>query len=148
MEALACDALQLWFTEKAYSIFSHLRSLQHRASAIAYNTMGLPHIWWTNTETWTLLKYKGNLISFSDIRTMFKDIEEDLVSTWEKKILWGLMLRVDYADLVDDLTNKDIGYSFLFDSRNPCFQDHTCLVCAIITHRPGRILQVSNKTGR
>lgn len=132
-EALACDALQPWFTEKAYSTFARLRSLQHRASAIAYDTMGLPHIWWTDTENWTSLKYKGNPISFSDVRTMFKDMEEDLVFTWEKKILRGLALRADYADLVDDPTNKDVGYSFLFDSRNPCFQDRTRLVHAIVT---------------
>lgn len=28
-EAAACDALQPWFTEKTYSTFAHLRSLQH-----------------------------------------------------------------------------------------------------------------------
>ena len=131
-EALACDALQPWFTEKTYSTFARLRSLQHRASAIAYDTMGLPHIWWVDTEAWTLLKYKGNPISFSDVRTMFKDMEEDLVSTWENKILRGLPLRAEYADLVDDPTNKDVGYSFLFDSRNSCFQDRARLVRAIV----------------
>ena len=131
-EALACDALQPWFTEKTYSTFARLRSLQHRASAIAYSTMGLPRIWWTDTENWTSLKYKGNPISLSDVCTMFKDMEEDLVSTWEKKVLRGLNLRADYADLVDDPTNRDVGYSFLFDSRNSCFQDRARLVRAIV----------------
>jgi hypothetical protein len=131
-DTLACDTLQPWFTEKTYSTFTHLNSLQHRASAITYNIMGLPPIWCVDTEAWTLLKYKGNPISFSNVHTMFKDLEEDLVSTWENKILCGLPLQADYTDLVDNPTNKDIGYSFLFNARNPCFPDHTRLVCAIV----------------
>lgn len=131
-EATACDALQPWFTEKTYSTFARLRSLQHKACTIAYETMGLPQIWWTDTETWSTLKYKGNPISFPDLCSMFRDIEEDLVSTWENKILRGLALRADYDSLADDLTNKDVGYSFLFDVRNECFRDRTRLVQAIV----------------
>jgi hypothetical protein len=106
-EALACDALQPWFTEKTYSTLAHLWSLQHR---------GLPHIWWVDTEAWTLLKYKGNPISILDVHVMFKDMEENLVFTWENKILCGLPLQADDVDLVDHPTNKDVGYSFLFNA--------------------------------
>ncbi|KAF8442013.1 hypothetical protein L210DRAFT_3358920, partial [Boletus edulis BED1] len=120
-EAIACDMLQPWFTEKTYSTFSRLRSLQHRASTIAYETMGLPRIWWTDTDNWTSLKYKGNSIAFPSICAMFQDMEDDLITTWENKVLRGLTLRVDYQDLVDDPTNTDIGYSFIFDSKNTCF---------------------------
>ncbi|KAG6328195.1 hypothetical protein ID866_10894, partial [Astraeus odoratus] len=49
-ESIACDTLQDWFTKKKYSTFACLHLLQHRASAIAYDTMGLPCIWWTDTE--------------------------------------------------------------------------------------------------
>ena len=51
-EPTACDQLQLWFTEKTYLMFTQLHSLQHKASAIAYDTMGLPNVWWTDTKTW------------------------------------------------------------------------------------------------
>lgn len=137
-EAMACDALQPWFTEKTYSTFSRLRSLQHSASAISYNTMGLPHIWWTDTKNWTSLKYKGNSIAFSDICDIFQDVEQDLVTIWENKVMRGLSLRVNYANLVDDLTNKDVGYSFLFDPGNhACFEDRTRLVHAVIKGEGG-----------
>ena len=131
-ETKACDALQPWFTEKTHSTFARLRSLQHRASAIAYETMGLPRIWWMDTDTWLTLKYKGNSISFLDVCSMFRDVEEDLVSVWEHKVLRGLHLRVDYNDMADDVTNKDVGYSFLFDPRNTCFEDRTRLVQAVV----------------
>lgn len=131
-EATACDALQPWFTEKNYSTFARLRSLQHKASAISYNTMELPRIWWTDTENWTCMRYKGNLISFSDVCKIFEDSEENLVSTWENKVLRGLDLRVDYGKLADDLTNKDIGYLFISDPRNKCFLDRTHLIREVI----------------
>lgn len=40
-ESAVCDALQPWFTEKTYSSFARLRSLQHVASSMAYDTMAL-----------------------------------------------------------------------------------------------------------
>ncbi|KAI6017532.1 hypothetical protein EDC04DRAFT_2608014 [Pisolithus marmoratus] len=131
-EEAACDALQPWFTEKNYSTFARLRSLQHRASAISFSTMALPSIWWTDTEAWSTLSFKGNHVAFTDVCEIFKDVEEALVATWENKVLKGLELRADYERVVDDPSNKDVGYSFLFDPRNSCFQDRACLVRAVV----------------
>ncbi|KAF8124465.1 hypothetical protein EV363DRAFT_1178010, partial [Boletus edulis] len=131
-EPAVCDELQSWFTENTYSTFARLRSLQHRATAIAYDTMGLPNIWWTDMETWQSMRYKGNAIAFSDVCKIFRDTEESLVTTWEKKVLRGLNLRVDYSDIVDDLSNKDVAYSFLSDPRNKPFQDRMYLIRAIL----------------
>ncbi|KAI6019570.1 hypothetical protein EDC04DRAFT_2901767 [Pisolithus marmoratus] len=131
-EAAACDDLQPWFNEKNYSTFACLCSLQHRASAIAFSTMALPSVWWTDTEAWSSLSFKGNHIAFSDVCKIFQDVEEDLVSTWENKVLKGLKLRVDYEHIVDDPSNRNVGYAFLFDSRNACFQDRACLVRSVV----------------
>ncbi|KAI6044356.1 hypothetical protein EDC04DRAFT_2889809 [Pisolithus marmoratus] len=105
-EAAACDDLQPWFNEKNYSTFAHLHSLQHRASAIAFSTMALPNVC-----------------------KIFQDV---MVSTWENKVLKGLKLRVDYEHIVDDPSNRNMGYAFLFDSRNACFQDRACLVRSVV----------------
>ncbi|KAI5989839.1 hypothetical protein EDC04DRAFT_2912119 [Pisolithus marmoratus] len=126
-EEAACDALQPWFTEKNYSTFARLRSLQHRASAISFSTMALPSIWWMDTEAWLTLSFKGNHVTFTDVCKIFKDMEEALVAMWENKVLKGLELRADYERVVDDPSNKDMGYSFLFNPRNSCFQDRACL---------------------
>jgi len=112
-EVTACDTLECWFTEKAYFTFAHPCSLQHRASAISYDMAPL-HIWWTDMESWMSLCYKGNYISFPNVCKIFVDTKEDLMSTWENKILRGLDLRVHYDKLADDLTNKNVpGYSFI-----------------------------------
>ncbi|KIK10396.1 hypothetical protein PISMIDRAFT_20449, partial [Pisolithus microcarpus 441] len=126
-EEAACDGLQPWFTEKNYSTFARLRSLQHRASAIAFSTMSLPRIWWTDSEAWTSLNYKGNPITFSDVCLIFRDVEEKLVDMWENKVLRGLKLRVDYDHILDDPSERNVGYSFMFDPRNTCFQDRARL---------------------
>lgn len=91
-EGKACDALQSWFTEKTYSPFAHLHSLQHYASAISYDTMNLPNIWWTENMHWKSLLYKGEEIHFNSICNMFMDMEAKVVKTWEDKILKGLDL--------------------------------------------------------
>ncbi|KAG2045750.1 hypothetical protein BDR06DRAFT_1015331 [Suillus hirtellus] len=119
----ACDALQTWFTEKTNSPFSRIRSLQHRASAIAYKTMSLPRVWWLDRRTWHEMLYKGDKIHINDLRQMFASTEERMVELWEKKVLVGLNIRVNYQDIADDNTNHDVGYSFLSDRRNACFAD-------------------------
>lgn len=119
----ACDALQTWFTEKTNSPFSRIRSLQHRASAIAYKTMSLPRVWWLDRRTWHEMLYKGDKIHINDLRQMFASTEEQMVELWEKKVLVGLNIRVTYQDIADDNTNHDVGYSFLSDRRNACFAD-------------------------
>ncbi|KAG2030468.1 hypothetical protein BDR03DRAFT_987079 [Suillus americanus] len=119
----ACDALQTWFTEKTNSPFSRIRSLQHRASAIAYRTMSPSCVWWLDRETWHELLYGGNRIHIDRLRQMFAGTEEQMVELWEKKVLVGLSTRVVYEDIADDNTNHDVGYSFLSDRRNVCFAD-------------------------
>ena len=79
-EDVACDALQDWFIENKYSTFSRLRSLQHRASAIAYDTTSLPNIWWTDNVHWKSMLFKGEPIHFDDVCGMFADTEARLVT--------------------------------------------------------------------
>ena len=76
--------------------------------------------------------YKGNGVTFANVCQILHDTEESLVATWENKVLRGLDLRVDYAELVDNLSNKEVSYSFLSDPRNTPFQDHMCLVHAVL----------------
>ncbi|KAG2110465.1 hypothetical protein BD769DRAFT_1674624 [Suillus cothurnatus] len=119
----ACNAIQTWFTEKTNSPFSRIRSLQHRASAIAYSTMSLPRVWWLDRHSWHEMLYEGNRIHIDRLRQMFALTEEQIVELWEKKVLVGLSTRVTYQDIADDNTNHDVGYSFLSDRRNACFAD-------------------------
>lgn len=127
-----CNLLQPWFTEKTYSPFSRIRSLQHRASSIAYTTMSLPRIWWTDRKQWMEMLYKGEKIHIDGLRTMFVSMETKLVDLWEKKVLAGISIRVCYRDIQDDITNHDVGYSFLGDRRNTCFAERDRFLKALI----------------
>ncbi|KAG2741287.1 hypothetical protein P692DRAFT_20751447, partial [Suillus brevipes Sb2] len=117
-EEAACNALEPWFTEKHNSTFSRLRSLQHRASSIAFTTRSLPRLWWTDTVHWHVMLYKGNRIDLEDVRKMLAKTEERLIEIWEKMATKGLKIRIDYQSIADDPTNRDVGYSFLTDPRN------------------------------
>ncbi|KAG2343741.1 hypothetical protein BDR05DRAFT_883699, partial [Suillus weaverae] len=120
-ESAAFRDLEPYLTEKTHFTFSRLRSLQHRASALAYDTRSLPRLWWTDTIGWRTMLYKGNHVDLDDVCKMFADTEARLVDAWENMVLKGLQIRIDYDGIADDLTNKDVGYSFLSDLRNSCF---------------------------
>ncbi|KAI6006426.1 hypothetical protein EDC04DRAFT_2611447 [Pisolithus marmoratus] len=100
-----CLALENFFVEKTCSL--------------AYDTMSLPDVWWTDTKTWKSMLYRGDEIHFADLCKVFKEMEAKLVQIWEEGILMGHDIRVEYDKIADDLTNKDVGYSFPSDARNP-----------------------------
>jgi hypothetical protein len=129
---LAREALQPWFTEKLRSPFNTLRGLKHRAFAILSRTPSFPRSIWTDRVNWTSLLYKGDPLSLDQIRNMFVDLENLTRYQWEHKVLMGLKLRVDYDRLADDLTNTEVGYSFLSDPRNKMFHKRDRLAFAIL----------------
>ena len=129
---LARIEMQPWFTEKVDSPFNTLRSLKHRASTITYNTPSLPRSIWTDRTNWTSMLYQGNPISMDQIQQVLANLEDITCSQWENKVLCGLKLRVDYKSIADDLTNADVGYSFLTDRRNTMFHSRDHLLLAIL----------------
>lgn len=134
-ESAAFHDLEPYLTEKTNFTFARLRSLQHRASAIAYDTMSLPRLWWTDTCTWRTMLYKGNRVDLDDVCRMFADTETRLVNAWENSVLKGLRIRIDYDAIADDLTNKNVGYSFLSDQRNSCFSRRDRLIEAFFRNK-------------
>ncbi|KAI6038201.1 hypothetical protein EDC04DRAFT_2604193 [Pisolithus marmoratus] len=114
-----CMDLENFFVEKRCYTFAHLCSLQHRASSLAYDTMSLPQVWWTDTRTWKSMLFRGEQVNFADICKVFEQTEARLVQIWEEVILMGQDIRVEYDRIADDLVSKDVGYSFLSDARNP-----------------------------
>ena len=131
-EEEACSMLQPWFTEKSLCPFNSLRSLQHRASAIAKSTMGLGRVLWVDRENWTTLLYQGTRISLDQMIEINKAIEDELINAWEGKVLLGLNVRVEYSNIVENLGNTNVGYSFLTDPRNDTFKQRDRLLLAIL----------------
>jgi len=131
-EEEACRILQPWFTEKSLCPFNSLRSLQHRASSITKTTMALPKIVWVDRINWTTLLYEGTRISLPQIIAIMQEMEKDLIEAWENNVLLGLKVRVNYDKIFEDLSNTNVGYSFLTDPRNDMFKDQDHLLVAIM----------------
>jgi hypothetical protein len=112
----ACNLVQPWFIEKVDSPFNSLRSLQHRASSLVYQTMSLPRIWWTDRVHWTSMLYKGQPLHIDQIRRLFGKLKDMVIQQWEEKVVCGLDVHVDYDSIKDDLTCTNVGYSFLMGS--------------------------------
>lgn len=147
---LARTEMQPWFTEKMHSPFNTLRSLKHRAATITYKTPCLPRSIWTDRINWTSMLYLGNSVSMNQIQQVFANLEDTTCSYWESKVLCGLQIRVDYERIADDLTNTDVGYSFLTDPRNTMFHTRDRLALAILKDpvlRARFTIPTSNGTG-
>ena len=150
-EENATHSLQPWFTEKHDTPFNSLRSLQHRASSIAYTTTSMPTIYWTDRENWTSLLYKGHPLNLDMVYQVITTLENDLVSTWENKVLCGLKIRVDYHAIGEDLTDQSVGYSFISDNRNKAsFGQRDRLLVAIVEDRSvrDRFLHIDKQSGK
>jgi hypothetical protein len=145
----AAESLEKWYTEKVEGTFNSIRSLQHRASAIAFATQGMPRIWWTDRKHHRALLYKGNLVTIENIQQVFANLEQAAVDVWEKDILLGLDLHVDFKNLADDLSAQDVHYSFLSDPRNKAFQDRERLARAILADpvQRGKFIQSATENG-
>ncbi|KAF9473073.1 hypothetical protein BDN70DRAFT_771411, partial [Pholiota conissans] len=128
----AAEDLSIWYQEKRDSTFNSLRSLQHIASSIAYSTLSLPKIWWTDRKHHQSLLYKGHPIHFSTFPDMFSAIEDRMEKIWQEELLLGLELQIQYHFLYDDIANTDAGYSFLADTRNHCFSNRMQLLRAVL----------------
>ncbi|KAJ7110415.1 hypothetical protein C8R44DRAFT_883572 [Mycena epipterygia] len=100
----AFDLVRPFIVEKEMSTFNSLMSLQHYASALAFQTMSYPNIWWVDRENWTELLYKGNHITLVQLGQIFTELEVKII---------------DFGVLAENLGNTDTGYSFLHDVSNP-----------------------------
>jgi len=125
-----------WFTEGEPSTFHSIRTLQHLASSIAYNTMALPRIWWPEEGNYRTMLFHGHSVKLDAITSAFIAMENDMMQVFEEEVLLGFDLRVEYSDIVDNMANTEVGYSMLSDPRNPCFLGAAELIHQSILNDP------------
>lgn len=115
------------------STFNTIRTYQHLASALAFLTMGLSSIWWTDEKGHTAMLYRGQRIDLSHLRDIVGILEKNLVEVWEKEVLMGLKIHVNWRGAVDDLTNHEVGHScFTNASNSKIFQQRNLLARHIL----------------
>ncbi|KAF7368146.1 ATP-dependent DNA helicase tlh1 [Mycena sanguinolenta] len=119
----AYERIAEFLVEKDITTYAALWSLQHYTSAVSMQTVVFPKIWWLDTENWTELLYRGQRVSIEQLEDIFTRLEAEIVDLWEISVLMGMDLHVGWSDIVEDLTEKRAGYSFLTDKRNP-FHKH------------------------
>ncbi|KAG2003829.1 hypothetical protein CC2G_004402 [Coprinopsis cinerea AmutBmut pab1-1] len=117
----AVDKVTDFVQEDKFTTFSSLMSLQHYASAIAFQTTSFPRIVWPQRakQDWLEMIYEGHPISIANIKTMLQSMEERAADIWANKVMLGSGLNVTYNTLVDKLTSTKAGYSFLEDNQFP-----------------------------
>lgn len=92
----ACDVLEPWFTEKSIPCpFDSVRTLQHQASGIVYNTAGMVRLWWADSKKYESFIFDGQLINLSQLTEIFHAMEKEMVDLWEDKVLLGTGVSID-----------------------------------------------------
>jgi hypothetical protein len=83
------------------------------------------------------MAYRGHLICFDAVKEMVAAMLCDAVCIWEQDILLGLPdIRINYNGYIqDDLTNQDVGYSFLTDPANPFQSSSSILLDAFLSNK-------------
>ena len=94
--------------------------------------MALPKVWWPEPGSFRTMLFHGDTVKMDDIGKAFAQMEQDMVKIWEKEILLGFKLRVDYDKLVDNMSNTEVGYSLFSDPRNACFKDVSMLLYSTV----------------
>jgi len=123
-----------WFTEGEPSTFNTIRTLQHLGSSLAYSTMALPKVWWPVPGSFRTMLFLGDTVKMDDISKAFAQMEQDMVKIWEQDVLLGFKLRVNYNKLVDNMSDKEVGYSLFSDPRNACFKNMSMLLYSTIVN--------------
>ncbi|EMD31059.1 hypothetical protein CERSUDRAFT_100778 [Gelatoporia subvermispora B] len=90
---LACNSLEMWFTEKTYSAFHHICTYQHMATAITKSTMSVPRIFWTDRHNWMTMLYQGDRIELVKLQQVFVAMEQEMLDLWENKLTWNSGVR-------------------------------------------------------
>lgn len=127
------DQVRPWVHEKLNnSTFNQLCAYQHRASAIVYETMGVPQLYWPDHNDPTVMNYKGHLVALTDIHALHHDSEAALVKLFEQEVMMGLNLRTERGHIAEDFSNTAVGYSFLSDGRNSFLNHRTTMLQAVL----------------
>jgi hypothetical protein len=127
-----CYTLQKWFTEKHDSTFNSLRSLQHQATALVKSELGRQRVVWTDRRSYREMRFEGNAISFDKFSEMADHMHQDAIELFENRLLLGTRLRISTDGIVDDLSNTQVGYSFLTDRRNSTLANTDKLINIIL----------------
>ncbi|KIY49023.1 hypothetical protein FISHEDRAFT_73044 [Fistulina hepatica ATCC 64428] len=115
------EVLAPHFTEKQNDCtFNSVSYIQHYCSTVAYATRGPPKLMYLDDINFEVMLYNGHRITLVMFKAFMALLSTDLIDIFEKKICLGHL--TDFVlpdhDFVDNLNNRELGYSFLDEQEN------------------------------
>ena len=142
--------------EEGFGVFTHLMELGHYLSILIFNSSVMPRVMW-NDQHGKELNIDGHLVTMTSFRNLYRKLFDET----EKLLLKEVLLSSDIPNfeehqLMDNLSEKKVHYSFISDPRNPFLQHRNHLLNHILSpvhenrfvleQREGKILWNRNKT--
>jgi superfamily II DNA helicase RecQ len=92
--------------------------LTHFVTVLDANTPRMPRVMW-NDSVGEAMSFDGHPIRTSAFRNMYQKLEKNTRALLFNDVLFGLELPdLHHGHVHDELNNKDLGYSFISDTRN------------------------------
>lgn len=121
--------LEKWVREGLTdSPFHTICSIQHVASNLVFATPGRIHLFWPKPDDHSVLNYHGDEIRLSSLHDVVHSLEVDMKTQFEE-LTMGVKVRVNCAQMHDDLSKTTVGYSFI--DNDPSSKLRGSLLCAI-----------------
>jgi len=107
-----------FFSESGFTIFAEIQEKWHYIANQSYSILRMPRVWWQDDRGAEMI-LDGRLIAMSAFRALYMKLIHNTREMLHDKVLLGLQPPdLSRKHTVDDLSNTDIGYSFIEDPGN------------------------------
>lgn len=134
-----------------------MMELSHYLSILIFNSSVMPRVMWNDLHG-KELSIDGHLITMTSFRNLYHKLFDETEKLLRKEVLLSCDIpNFEEHQLIDNLSEKKVYYSFISDPRNPFLQHRNHLLKHILSpvhenrfvleQREGKILWNRNKTG-
>ena len=119
-ESEAWGELCIFIRQDRYTAFNSLRQAMHLAAAIVYGTSSMPQITWLDEEN-LRLSIHGKPLGLDRLRDFVQSRLQAAKDQFDREVMFGIRMEefgFTSADVVDQLSNRTVGYSFVDSPEN------------------------------
>ena len=142
--------------EEGFGVFTHLMELTHYLSILIDNSSAMPRVMW-NDQHGEELNIDGHLITMTSFRNLYHKLFDETEKLLQKEVLLDCDIpNFEDHQLMDNLSEEKVNYSFISDPRNPFLEHRNRLLNHIFSpvhqnrfvleQREGKIVWNRNKT--
>lgn len=134
--------------EGGFGVFTHLMELTHYLSILINNVSVMPRVMW-NDQHGEELNIDGHLITITSFRNLYHKLFDETEKLFRKEVLLDCDIpNFEEHQLIDNLSEKKVNYSFISDPRNPFLEHRNHLLNHILSPMHGNRFVLEQREGK